>query len=303
MSAMRLDRSLTLMVARPLCWTAPTDRCALLPILMYHSISEYAETGVGPYYRVATNPRRFAEQMQWLHDAGCKGVSLKEGMKLLGKNEPGGRRPVAITFDDGFRDFHTAAWPALKKYGFTATMYLPTAFICSQRKSFQGKECLTWNEVRELRKYGIRFGSHTVNHPKLYDLSWNEIESELRVSKKRIEEELREQIASFAHPYAFPQEDAGYTKTLREILARCGYRSCVTTIIGRAQPGDDALQLPRLPANACDDRALFLAKLDGAYDWLAPLQRVIRRLKNRRNRPARAPLMIENRIKSGVSYG
>ena len=86
---------------------------------------------------------------------------------------------MAITFDDGFRDFHTQAWPILERHCFTATMFLPTAYISEQRRSFQSKECLTWEEVRELRANGVRFGSHTVNHPMLHDMTWDGILSEL----------------------------------------------------------------------------------------------------------------------------
>jgi hypothetical protein len=45
------------------------------------------------------------------------------------------------------------------------------------------------------------------------------------------------------------------------------------------QAGDQPLRLKRLPANSCDDRALFMAKLDGAYDWLGSAQRSVRQLK------------------------
>jgi len=50
---------------------------------MYHSISDDPETGVSPYYRVCTFPRRFAEQMKWLADWGYRGVTLSEGLAWL----------------------------------------------------------------------------------------------------------------------------------------------------------------------------------------------------------------------------
>jgi peptidoglycan/xylan/chitin deacetylase (PgdA/CDA1 family) len=156
---------------------------------------------------------------------------------------------------------------------------LPTAFIASTRKSFRGKECLTWSEVRELRRQGARFGSHTVNHPKLHELSWESIDRELAASKQTIEAELGEAIDGFAYPYAFPQEDRSFTKTLADRLQRLGYQNCVTTAVGRNQANGDPYRLKRLPANSCDDRPLFAAKLDGAYDWLGSAQRTVRQLK------------------------
>jgi peptidoglycan/xylan/chitin deacetylase (PgdA/CDA1 family) len=142
--------------------------------------------------------------MEWLSELGYSGVSLEEGLMNLSEGNLKGRRLVAITFDDGFRDFHTAAWPVLQRFGFTATMYLPTAFVGHRRATFHGKECLTWPEVRELRAHGIRFGSHTVTHSKLHEMASPQIECELTLSKQSLEHELGEEIASFAYPYAFP---------------------------------------------------------------------------------------------------
>ncbi len=281
MPALRLDRCLTL------SWFRLWHRAGAghLPILMYHSVSDEAEEGVQPYYRLATSPRRFADQMQWLGETGHVGVSLEEALALRGREQEG-RLPVAITFDDGFRDFHTGAWPVLKRHGFTATMYLPTAFIDAPRKSFRGKECLTWDEVRELRAQGVRFGSHTVNHPKLHELPWETIETELAVSKQSIERELNEEITGFAYPYAFPQEDRGFTGTLAGLLRKLGYRNCATTVIG-TDAGENPFCLKRLPANSCDDQSLFVAKLQGAYDWLGSAQRTVRRLKRLAGRSVR----------------
>lgn len=276
---MRFDRCLTLSLFQPLGGVCLGARVERLPILMYHSISDDGEEGIHPYYRVATHPRRFAEQMQWVADLGCAGVSLEEALPQLSRGDFGKRQLVVLTFDDGFRDFYTAAWPVLKRHGFTATMYLPTAFVAAPRMSFHGKECLTWGEVRELRAQGIRFGSHTVNHPKLHELPWNEIERELMLSKLRIEQEIEEDIVSFAYPYAFPREDRRFTEPFVDVLRRRGYRNCVTTLVGRVPAGGDPFHLPRLPVNSCDDKALLTAKLEGAYDWMSGVQSCFRHLK------------------------
>ena len=284
----------------------PLRRC--LPILMYHSISDDPEPGVRPYYKVCTSPRRFAEQMQWLADWGYRGVTLSAGLAALNaaavgadsrrkkKDEKAGQsssffalpssvgansasplplaarsaeRLVALTFDDGFRDFQTAAFPVLQRHGFLATMYLPTAFIGDSHKKFKSRDYLTWSEVTELHAAGIEFGSHTVNHPELVDLSWPEIEAELRESKSTIELQLGHPAPSFAYPYAFPQADKAFAQRFRDVLAKTEYESCVTTRIGRIRPDADLLQLPRLPASNEDDWPLFEAKLGGAYDWVA----------------------------------
>ena len=269
----------------------------VLPILMYHSISDDPEPGVHPYYRLCTNPRRFAEQMRWLAESGYRGVTLTEGLAwLLGppdefqnqKTETRKSRPIVLTFDDGFQDFYTTAWPILKAFGFTATIYLPTAFIGEVSRTFvptgpgrvAQRRCLSWPEVRELHSWGIEFGSHTVTHPILCDLSLEMMKRELRESKAEIQNRLGTQIYSFAHPYAFPQEDTFYVSRYSTLLRELGYTNSVTTRIARARAADNPLTLGRLFVNTCDDRALFLAKLTGFYDWLGAPQRIFRRIKN-----------------------
>jgi peptidoglycan/xylan/chitin deacetylase (PgdA/CDA1 family) len=186
-----------------------------------------------------------------------------------------------LTFDDGFRDFLTDAWPVIHDFGFTATMFVPTAYIADRRQWLNGKACLTWAEIRTLHRQGVSFGSHSVTHPLLHKLPVPELRRELRHSRLQLERELATPVHAFAYPYALPQEDPVFLTQLREILLDEGYRLAVTTAIGRLQRGDDPLLLRRLPMNDCDDEALFLGKLDGAYDWMAGAQRLFRAMTAR----------------------
>ena len=245
---------------------------------MYHSIADEAERGVSPYYRTATSPEIFARHMQALKSNGYRAVDLKTAVTAL-LNGPKEKLAV-VTFDDGYKNFLTAAVPVLKQFNFTATMFLPTAFIGKDRRSFKDRECLTWNEVKELHRAGMHFGSHTVTHPKLVELDWPQIKTELADSKKEIENQLGTAADTFAYPFAFPETNKDFVRRLSETLTETGYVCCATTRIGRAKPGDDLMQLKRLPANSCDDAKLFQAKLDGAYDWIAPLQAGVKKIKS-----------------------
>jgi peptidoglycan/xylan/chitin deacetylase (PgdA/CDA1 family) len=194
--------------------------------------------------------------------------------------------PVVLTFDDGFQDFYTAAFPVLQQHGFSATMYLPTAFIGETRRVFSptsvprpvvhSRSCLTWSEVRELHAGGLEFGSHTVTHAKLVELAWAQINSEISDSKCMIEQKLGNLVTAFCYPYAFPQADQCFTMKLRQSLRDAGYAACVTTEVGQAKVGDDPLRLKRLPMNSCDDNHMSQAKLEGAYDWVGLPQRFVK---------------------------
>ena len=281
---MRLDRLLTLLLFQSI----PQPGGFRLPILMYHSVSEDREESVGAYYRTVTSPDVFARHMALLKSGGYHGVTLGAGVAWLNSqdaprimdlgstlNHPPSAlnsRPVVITFDDGFRDFHTVAFPVLQQHGFGATMFLPTALIGDERRRFKSRQCMTWSEARELHRAGVEFGSHTVNHPRLVDLDWLHIERELCDSRTEIERRLEASARTFAYPYAFPQADRPFVRRFRRLLDQSGYECCVTTEIGRVRRSDDRLRLCRLPVNSADDDRLLQAKLDGAYDWIAAPQ-------------------------------
>jgi peptidoglycan/xylan/chitin deacetylase (PgdA/CDA1 family) len=276
---MRWDRFITLKLIRPLRREGFNRSMGGLPILMYHSIADDVESETAPYYRVCTRPAVFREHMTAIVNGGYRVIPLEGVIERLLQGRSLPEKSVIITFDDGFRNFYTDAFPVLQEHGFSATVFLPTAFIGRQRRSFKAKECLTWAEVCELQKCGICFGSHTVNHPNLIELSWPEIKKELSASKLELEHNLGEAMTTFAHPFAFPQAERDYVERFRALLVELGYSCCVTTTIGRVESSADPYRLPRLPVNSLDDFALFRAKLEGAYDWLALPQAITKYTK------------------------
>jgi peptidoglycan/xylan/chitin deacetylase (PgdA/CDA1 family) len=257
-----------------------------LPVLMYHSISDDPEPGVRGYYRLNTPPALFQEHLRVIREEGFTAVDLttawNEWRRHGDASSPAAprRKLVVLTFDDGYYDFLTAAWPALEAHGFSATMFLPTAFIGKNRREFKSRACLTWAEVRELRQRGAEFGSHTVNHPKLWELSAAALDHELINSRHTLEHELAAPVTTFAHPYAFPRQNLAYVDRFCESMRKSGYHHGVTTSLGCVHHGDDSLLLKRLPVNGDDDALLLRAKLQGAYDWLAVPQKVFKAAKS-----------------------
>ncbi len=279
MSEFRLDRSATLYAVYPFLRFAAGD-ARFLPVLMYHSISDEHEGNTRAYYKTSTRPEVFRTQMEWLHRNGYQGLDVESALREFQKGGSAGPKPVGITFDDGYRDFYTDAFPTLAEFGFSASVYLPTAYISCGGEMFKQKKCLSWGEVKELRRHGISFGSHTATHPKLIELSLDEVRKELFDSKRTLESELGERITTFAYPYAFPQADKDFVSHFRGFLQEAGYEISVTTCIGCFRAKGDQLAVPRLPVNSCDDPTLFEAKLKGAYDWLSLPQATFKAIKS-----------------------
>lgn len=156
----RMDRFLTLFFFRPLLGFTSAPKNFGIPILMYHRISEDEEVGVHPYYKLCTPPSRFREHMQFIKDNGYRVVSLKEAADLVSNESsylPPPHKYLVLTFDDGYEDFYTTAWPILKEFGYPATLFLPTGLLRD------GLEVTPRNEpdTAYLSRFALRHYSNT----------------------------------------------------------------------------------------------------------------------------------------------
>jgi peptidoglycan/xylan/chitin deacetylase (PgdA/CDA1 family) len=273
---MRFDRTASIYFFMPIIQLLKNNSITI-PILMYHGICTDPEKFRHPYFYVNTSPEIFEKQMNFLYEHKYKSISLSTAVNLMNSNQLNDEKYVVITFDDGYRDFYTEAYPILTKYRFTATVFITTGYI---GKLFKDKSCMTWDDIKFLHKNNVDFGSHTIHHPELYTLDFNQIEFELKESKNTIEANLGSNITSFSYPFAFPQQDKSFVEKLNEILLKCDYKIGVTTKIGISSRNDSPLFLKRIPINSSDDTTFFNAKLNGAYNWLNNFQSFYKRLKN-----------------------
>jgi peptidoglycan/xylan/chitin deacetylase (PgdA/CDA1 family) len=272
----RLDRFLTLYFFHPLAKKYQSEANLKVPILMYHGISNSIHPGIHPYYETTTTPTVFLEQAQFLKDHRYQVVGLEELPGIFSLKRKKDTKFVIMTFDDGLLDFYTNAFPVLKEYGFSATVFLPTGKV---GRSVANQTVMSWVHARELMCNGIAFGSHSVSHTKLVELEAEEVDREIRDSKEELEAQLGGHIASFSYPYAFPETNTKFLLLLEKLLSRCGYELGVTTAIGRSSIRDRPLFLKRLPVNYHDDTEFFQAKLEGGYDWLHSCQSLLKKAK------------------------
>jgi peptidoglycan/xylan/chitin deacetylase (PgdA/CDA1 family) len=263
----RLDRLATIYVCHPIAkltgWTSKYS----VPILTYHSISENLFGKVHPYHQINTPVSVFAMQMKWLRREGYRTINLSELLSGFdGKQDL--TKTVVLTFDDGYQDFYTDAFPLLKQCGFTATVFLATDRIRDTSVRIEGADYLTWREVRELHCEGTAFGSHSATHADFRSLGPDQIDYELGYSKETIEQRIGAPVESFSYPFALPEEDGNFIRYLTDTLENLGYANGVCSTIGRAMPKDGRFFLPRLSVNSWDDVELLRAKVQGGYDWL-----------------------------------
>lgn len=129
----------------------PPEPATYAPILMYHKIG-------GGNGRYSVSVEKFAAQMKWLKENGYETVSVDQIAAAVRGQAALPPKPIAITFDDGWRNQFTLAKPILDQYGFKATFYLVTNYL-SSTTTF-----MSWQDVAVLNAEGHWIGSHSVSH-------------------------------------------------------------------------------------------------------------------------------------------
>lgn len=200
-----------------------------IPVLNYHLISNKKINAL------AITPQEFDEQMAYLHNNGYTTISPDQLLNSIQYSEPLPENPILITFDDGYRDAYLEAYPILKKYNFTATIFLITDYVGNNSRY------LSWEEVKEMHDNGITFGSHTLNHISLSDSTNEYVEYQLTKSREAIEWRLKEPVKYFAYPGGF------YNQTTTQLLKQTGYRGAFTVNFGRNKANSDIFALNRIP--------------------------------------------------------
>jgi peptidoglycan/xylan/chitin deacetylase (PgdA/CDA1 family) len=239
-------------------------------ILTYHSISE----GRSPL-KIA--PALFAQQMEWLA-ANARVVSLGTLIDHLRAVKPLPARTVALTFDDGFADFHSHAAPVLLRLRLPATVFLPTRYVGAtsdwrgQPSWVEPQPLMSWPQVASLAGDLIQFGSHSVSHPDLSALPAAVVEEEATASQREIAQRTGQPAEFFCYPYG------RWSPIAREVVAK-HYRGACTTEAALLRPGCDAYALPRVDAHYVRDLPLFQKMFTGPFRMYVGTRRLIRRLR------------------------
>lgn len=196
-------------------------------ILMYHRIqipSIDSPRGEG----ITATTTQLEAQLAWLSSHGARFVTVSE---LMAAENPA--HMVAITFDDGYADNFTNAWPILKKFSAPATIYLAPDMPDIER--------LTPEMIHEMSAAGVEFGAHTMTHIHLPSTDDTQALAEIQASKEAVESLTGRPCTSFAYPYG------KFSEKHVAMVAAAGFASAVTTkkmILPRKK--FDPLCLPRL---------------------------------------------------------
>ena len=235
-----------------------------VPVVMYHRVINNSENeGI---YGTYIYENIFRQHMQYLKDNNFDVITFEDLNKIGWRNRfQRNKKYIMITFDDGYVDNYNLAFPILKEFGFKATIFLMGESTYNEWDVNAGGEkkfeLMDKFMIKEMQDYGIEFGAHTFNHPKLNKLSEEEIRHQIVDVKKPLEEKIEKEIITFAYPYGILNDYA------KKMAREAGYTFTVSTDSGSVCLSDDLYQIRRIAIFPNTNLFSFKRKVAGNYNF------------------------------------
>jgi peptidoglycan/xylan/chitin deacetylase (PgdA/CDA1 family) len=170
------------------------------------------------------------------------------------------KRPVVITFDDGYQGCVDYAVPVLRAHRFTAVFFLVAGLMGETSRWLLPElgvelSLMSWDTARTLAAEGFQMGAHTVTHPRLADLDPARCRVELVEARRRLELEVGRPTVHLAYPFG------SYNRAAQAMAAEAGYVTACSTRAGLSGADDNLLALPRISIYGHDSLLDFVSRL------------------------------------------
>lgn len=199
-----------------------------VPVLNYHMVGDLNQA-------LCISAESFEQQMKYLYDNGYTTITPDQMMLHLKDGHPLPEKPVMITFDDGYLDNYSIAYPILKKYGHRAVFFLIAGSIGVDARF------MNWQQAGEMSDNGMVMQSHTLHHVNLTKLPPDEIYRELVESKSIIEAKVGKPVRYLAYP------TGAVDKSTTQLVTKAGYRAAFSVRFGEAGVDSNLYAIERIP--------------------------------------------------------
>lgn len=216
-----------------------------IPILMYHKVT--VET-IDSKHKIYVDKKKFEKQLQFFRFRNFKTLTFKDyyafikGEKHLSTFP---KRPLIITFDDGYLSVFENALSILQKYDFKVVMFLLGDKNILQNNWDKGEQIshnrlMNKQQRQQIFRAGWEIGAHTMTHKDLTKISEQEAMKEISEAKKELSNEFKTEIITFAYPYG------SYNETIKKIVEKSGYIFGIATDSGGMTIQDDRFAVFRV---------------------------------------------------------
>jgi peptidoglycan/xylan/chitin deacetylase (PgdA/CDA1 family)/glycosyltransferase involved in cell wall biosynthesis len=220
---------------------------AFMPVLMYHKIPD---TPPATKHQIFVTKENFAKHLAYFKANQLTPITFQDYQDFASGRRPLAefpRRPIVLTFDDGYLDNYTNLLPLMQQYGYRGVLYLLGDFEVrhnqwdlAQDPTEPRADLMNEAQKRAFVAAGWEIGAHTLTHPRLASLPAAEAALEMTQSKAELERRLGINVLSFAYPYG---DLSAETKALAQ---QAGFTYAVATDSGGMHLEDDRMQIFRI---------------------------------------------------------
>jgi peptidoglycan/xylan/chitin deacetylase (PgdA/CDA1 family) len=232
----------------PTAMVPPGRPSVRVPILMYHYIRVNPNPRDRLGFNLSVTPSDFSQQMDWLDQNGYHPVDIGDVRNYLLNHGSLPAKPVVLTFDDGYRDMYTTAFPILRTHHFKAVSYVVSGFVNAPPN-------ITADQVLEMDANGIEIGVHTVSHADLTKISASDLHHEVFDSKASLEALLGHPVLDFCYP------SGQFNQAVISVVQSAGFQSATTTQPGVSHSAGDRFTWTRVRVGGGESLAQLVADL------------------------------------------
>lgn len=239
-------------------------------VLCYHSVHPSSS------FPSNTHPDLFEQHVLWLRKR-CEIIPFTSVWAEV-RTRTRARPAVAVTFDDGYADNYTYAFPLLARHEIPATFFVTTGIVDRLPEVIAGRSwhgwrdeasSLTWEQLRQMKRADMEIAAHGHRHEVLGQMDDERVVEDLTTCKKILEERLGTPVSSIAYPKGRPRRD--YSPTTVELARSVGFENGASVLFRRVKPSDGRMGIARFLIKG-DSLETFRAKIEGNLDWIGAWQ-------------------------------
>lgn len=236
-----------------------------LKVLMYHRIVK--DKKLSENCELCVHEDEFRKQLEVLLHLGYTPITFKD-LQLFRKGEillP--KKPVIISFDDGYLDIYKRAYPILKEYGMNAVVFvlgdrsIQTNIWDQETQGIPLAPLMKDDHIKELHAKGFEIGAHTLSHVNMLNLSYEEVQNEISRSKLILESMIQSDVCSFSYPYGLVDQH------IKQVVSESGYEFGCSVYTGPPNFGSDFYEIRRLTIKNTTNIAGFLMRLKAPFEY------------------------------------
>lgn len=235
-------------------------------VLMYHRIVD--DKSLSNQQDTCLHVDDFERHLTLLNQFGYTPITFRD-YKLSSEGKlrlP--KKPVILTFDDGYEDVYRLAYPLLKEQGMKAVI-----FVLGDRSirynswdanspGISKARLMNDRQIKELHSQGFEIGAHTLSHSDLLTMEYSERYNEVYKSKLILEALLNSKIISFSYPYGLVNTE------IKDLVEEAGYQFGCSVFSGPAEFGDDLHEIRRIAIHNSTTAWGFLMRLVAPYEYV-----------------------------------